>query len=47
MTHWSRVTHQEGDSTGIWLPGGVWVGSSVSEVLAAFVTSVAGYRDAA
>jgi hypothetical protein len=22
MTHWSRVTHQEGDSTGIWLPGG-------------------------
>jgi hypothetical protein len=31
-------------SAGIWLPGGVQVGSGVSEVQAAFVTSLAGNR---
>jgi hypothetical protein len=44
MTHWSRATHQEAPSAGIWLPGWVWVGSGVSEVLAAFVTSLATHQ---
>ena len=36
------VTSQEADSAAIWLPGGVRVGWGVSEVLAAFVTTLAG-----
>src|SRR5207244_4096916 len=36
------VTHQEADSAGIWLPGEVRVGWGVSEVQAAFVTTLAG-----
>jgi hypothetical protein len=41
MTHRSDVTHQEADSAAIWLPEGGWVGWGVSEVLAAFVTTLA------
>jgi hypothetical protein len=29
------------DAAGAWLPRGVWVGSGVSEVMAAFVASLA------
>ena len=36
------MTHRDADSGGIWLPGGAQVGSGVSEVQAAFVTTVAG-----
>jgi hypothetical protein len=33
------VIRQEGDSEAVWLPGGVWGDSRVSEALAAFVTT--------
>jgi hypothetical protein len=32
MTHWFRATRQEAPAAGIWLPGGVEVGSGVSQV---------------
>jgi len=35
------VTRGEAPPAGIWLPTGVWGGSSVPEVLTAFVASVA------
>ena len=40
-TLWDAHGAQKADSTTIWLPGGVWGGSGVSEAREAFVTSLA------
>jgi hypothetical protein len=41
MQAWGRTRAGESDLLGTWLPGGVWVGSSVAEVMAAFWASLA------